>query len=203
MSAKKNTNEELPAGEAASATGDAKVAPKTQGKGRPTPKRREAEARNRRPLVPADRKAAKKAQREARNKEWERQQHAMRVGDDAHMPPQHQGRARRFGRDYVDARWNLAELFFPFAIVLLASMFVMGVWPRTAMIITMAVYVAFIAMMIDSIIMSRRVKKKAIAKFGADQVPGGFAMQMFGRSFYWRRMRLPKPQVKRGEYAKM
>lgn len=58
----------------------------TVGKGRPTPKRKDAEARNLRPLVPENtkeqRKLAKQKLRERENREYE----AMRTGDLNNMP---------------------------------------------------------------------------------------------------------------------
>lgn len=173
---------------------------KPHGKGRPTPTRREAEARNQRPLVPSDRKAAKRAAREKRNIEWDKQQAAMRTGDDSKMPPQHRGKVRKFGRDYVDARWNVGEFFFPAAILIIAAMLLSGLNPNIAFWVTVGAYVAFIIMILDSFLMSGRLKKRATELFGAAEIPRGFRMQMFGRSFYFRKMRMPRPQVQRGEW---
>ena len=55
-------------------------------KGRPTPKRKQAEAARIRPLVPADRKEAKRAARAARNARWEAEQRALVTGDEKHLP---------------------------------------------------------------------------------------------------------------------
>ena len=78
-------------------------------KGRPTPKRKQAEAARIRPLVPADRKEAKRAARAARNARWEAEQRALVTGDEKHLPMRDKGSARRFVRDYVDARHSFSE----------------------------------------------------------------------------------------------
>lgn len=63
-----------------------KAAEPTAGKGRPTPKRKDAQAQNLRPLVPKDREASRKAakarMRERENAEYD----AMQKGDINHMP---------------------------------------------------------------------------------------------------------------------
>ena len=78
-------------------------------KGRPTPKRKQAEAARLHPLVPADRKGAKRAARAARNARWEAEQRALVTGDEKHLPARDKGSARRFVRDYVDARHSFSE----------------------------------------------------------------------------------------------
>lgn len=173
---------------------------KATGKGRPTPTRKEAEAARRRPLVPADRKAAKKEARRRRNEQWEREQEAMRTGDEAHMPENHRGPVRRWARDYVDARFSLGELFFPLALLIFLVLFINLLAPKLASIVTIALYMFIIAMLIDAILMTRRLRKKAIEKFGADRIPSGLRWQMLGRAFYLRRWRRPTPQVARGEW---
>ena len=61
------------------------------------------------PLVPADRKGAKRAARAARNARWEAEQRALVTGDEKHLPARDKGSARRFVRDYVDARHSFSE----------------------------------------------------------------------------------------------
>ena len=88
-------------------------------KGRPTPKRKEAEAANKRPLVPVDRKSAAKAAREAQRERREREYKAMQTGDERYLPARDRGPVRRYVRDYVDARYSLGEFFLPIAAVCL------------------------------------------------------------------------------------
>lgn len=180
---------------------EAEILPvKAKGKGRPTPTRKEAEAARRRPLVPADRKAAKKLARQRRNEQWEREQEAMRTGDEAHMPENHRGPVRRWARDYVDARFSLGELFFPLALLIFLVLFINMLAPKLAAIVTFALYGLIVCMLIDAVLMTRRLRKKAVEKFGEDRIPGGLRWQMLGRAFYLRRWRRPTPQVARGEW---
>ena len=55
-------------------------------KGRPTPTRKQAQARNNRPLVPADRKEAKRRASQARNARFRAEQEALITGDEQHLP---------------------------------------------------------------------------------------------------------------------
>ncbi len=109
----------------------AKAAPKTnttvnptedelleQGKGRPTPSRREREAANRRPLVgnsPADKKAA----RARLNTEREKARVGMANGEERYLPAKDRGEQRRFVRDWIDARWNVGEVMMPVLVIFL------------------------------------------------------------------------------------
>ena len=78
-------------------------------KNRPTPKRRDQEAARKRPLVVTDRKQARSQDREKRREAMSRTRQAMLTGDESGLPPRDKGPVRRYIRDYVDARRNLAE----------------------------------------------------------------------------------------------
>lgn len=172
-----------------------------KGKGRPTPKRKEAEAANKRPLVPTDRKAASKDAKAAQRAERERQYAAMQSGDERYLPAKDKGPVRRYIRQYVDARWSLGELFLPIAIVmLLANMLLTSVAPAAAFFGLLALYVFILAMLADVFIMWRKLKKKITEKFGADKIVRGTMMYAVTRVFQLRRARLPKPQNKHGEW---
>ncbi|MFN8047876.1 MAG: DUF3043 domain-containing protein [Ancrocorticia sp.] len=176
-------------------------------KGSPTPKRKQAEAANRRPIVADHRtltkeeKRIRKAEERARSDEaWRKQQDAMKSGDERNMPAAHAGPVRRFARDYLDARTGIGVGFMPMALVLLASIFVQAYNPEIFIYVTLGVYAIFILMIIDSAWAVRNARTLAEHKFGADRVPPRFFWQMFTRTFYLRRWRLPAPQVKRGQY---
>lgn len=171
------------------------------GKGRPTPKRKVAEAANRRPLVPQDRKAAAKEAKAAQRVERDRQYTAMQTGDERYLPAKDKGPVRRYVRQYVDARWSLGELFLPVAIVmLLLNMLLTSVSPELAFLGLVVLYLFIVGMVVDVAIMWRRLRKKLVAKFGDDAIQRGLMMYAITRVFQIRRARLPKPQVKHGEY---
>ncbi|WP_034874372.1 DUF3043 domain-containing protein [Bifidobacterium moukalabense] len=174
------------------------------GKGRPTPKRKDAQAQNLRPLVPKDRdasrKAAKARMRERENAEYE----AMQTGDVNHMPKAERLPWRIYIRDYVDARFNLGEFFIPVAfVILVASIFVTYKWPSLALPLMALMYVYLFAVIIDIAIMWRKLKKKLIEKYGEKSVAKGMrsASYAWSRAIQIRRWRLPKPRYpKRGHW---
>lgn len=176
----------------------------TAGKGRPTPKRKDAQAQNLRPLVPKDRdasrKAAKARMRERENAEYE----AMQTGDVNHMPKAERLPWRIYIRDYVDARFNLGEFFIPVAfVILVVSIFVTCKWPTLALPLMVLMYVYLFAVIIDIAIMWRKLKKKLIEKYGEKSVARGMrsASYAWSRAIQIRRWRLPKPRyAKRGHW---
>lgn len=170
------------------------------GKGRPTPRRTQAQAARRRPLVPADRKAAAKSQRAAAKRARDREYQAMRTGDERYLPARDKGPVRRWVRDYVDARRNLGEYFLPISIIMLLSTVVTTQNPTVGVVVILALYLVVIATVVDAFWLSRVLKKKLNARFGEDKVPRGTLMYGVLRAFQMRRTRLPKPQVSRGEY---
>lgn len=179
----------------------------TAAKGAPTPRRKDVEARNRRPLVSDTKsmtraeKRARKAEERARSNElYQKQQQAMRTGDQRNMPHQHKGPVRAWGRDYVDASAPISAFFMPVALLLLPLMFFQAKFPQIVIVAVWAMYAVFLIMLIHGAIVARRAKKLAAHRFG--EVPSGFFLQMFGRAFYLRRWRLPAPQVCRGEFPK-
>jgi hypothetical protein len=181
---------------------------KAGGKGRPTPSRREAEARNRRPIVGAaplkanatkeEKKAARAAQRQAMSVERGKAREAMITGDEKHLPGRDQGPARRWARGYVHARWNIGELLLPAVLVIL----VIGFIPVAAVRIVspFLLYALLVAVIIDAFLLRRRVQKLATAKFGDKPGVAGVGGYAMMRALQMRRTRLPRPQVKRGEF---
>ncbi len=177
------------------------------GKGRPTPKRKEAQAQKLRPLVPKDskeqRKRAKARIRERENIEYE----AMRTGDLQHMPKAERLPWRVYTRDYIDARFNIGEFFIPVALVILiASVILTAVYPNpvVTLILMTVLYVYLFAIVIDVVVMWRKLKKLLIAKYGEQSVAKGMRTGSYAwsRAIQLRRWRLPKPRYKKREIGR-
>ncbi|RSX48847.1 DUF3043 domain-containing protein [Bifidobacterium castoris] len=182
------------------------------GKGRPTPKRKEAQAKNIRPLVPKDsaaqRKEAKRRLRERENREYE----AMRTGDLQHMPKAERLPWRVYVRDYVDARFNIGEFFIPVALVILVLSVIVTAFARQipysiqiTLILMTLLYLYLFAIIIDVVVMWRKLKKLLIAKYGEQAVAKGMRTGSYAwsRAIQLRRWRLPKPRYKkRGHWPK-
>jgi hypothetical protein len=167
-------------------------------KNRPTPKRRDQEAARKQPLVVTDRKVARDRDKVKRREALARQRQAMVTGDDTGLPLRDKGPERRFIRDYVDARWSVGEIVLPIMIVVLALSFLRTSW--ALMTVFVLTYGLIAVAIVDAILMWRRLKARLVAKFGADKVPQGATMYTVMRAFQLRPTRMPKPQVKRGDY---
>ncbi|MFR0555790.1 DUF3043 domain-containing protein [Pseudoscardovia radai] len=172
----------------------------TPGKGRPTPKRKDAQKASLRPLVPADRKAAKKAERAKAREKQDREYQAMETGDVQHMPTSERIPWRIYVRDYVDARRNLGEWFMPIVfIALIVSMIVQRWSPVAAFVLMIVVYVYLLAVIIDAVLMWRSLKKKLVAKYGDKAVAKGQRTGLYAwtRALQIRAWRMPKPRYKK------
>ncbi len=169
------------------------------GKGRPTPKRKEREAANRRGLL-ADPKQDAKDRRVKLREQRDREYQAMRAGDERNMPAEHRGPERRFLRDYIDARTSIGEFLLPLAIVfVILSLFApqAGSWG----LLLIAIFYALVLVAgIETFLAIRRVKKRFIAKFGESKLPRGWTFYVISRALNMRRFRVPKPKVSRGEF---
>ncbi|MDT0322843.1 MULTISPECIES: DUF3043 domain-containing protein [unclassified Streptomyces] len=166
-------------------------------KGRPTPKRSEAEALRRAVVKPpTNRRDAARRAREQRRTAMNKQREALLSGDERHLPARDRGPVRRFVRDFVDTKWHVAEFFLPIAVLIL----VLSMLPSlTARNIALLMWLAVIVMIVfDSVLMSRRLKKQLRARFPGENLRGTTAYALM-RTMQMRRMRLPRPQIKRGE----
>ncbi len=166
-------------------------------KGRPTPKRSEAQSQRRSVAnTPTSRKEASKRQRDERRAALDRQRQALAGGDERYLPARDKGPVRKFARDFIDSRFNVAEFFLPMAVVILVlSMVRVGALQSIALLLWLVVIVLIV---LDAIFNGYRLRKQLIERFPDHNRRGavGYALM---RSLQMRRLRLPKPQVKRGE----
>ena len=168
------------------------------GKGRPTPKRKEREAANLRPLVGSDRKVANKEARAKYNAARDRARIGMAAGEEKYLPARDKGPQRRFVRDYVDARFSVGELMIPVMLVIIVLTLVDDY--QVQIISILALWGFFILAVLDCVLAGTLIGRKLAAKYGKDQVQKGYRWYAAMRCLQLRPMRLPKPQVKRGQY---
>ncbi|TFB78918.1 DUF3043 domain-containing protein [Terrimesophilobacter mesophilus] len=168
------------------------------GKGRPTPTRKEREAANLRPLVNNDRRAASKESRAKMAEVREKARIGMAAGEEKYLPVRDKGPQRRWIRDYVDARFSVGEVLIPVMFIVIILTFISN---EIFQLIGIAgLWLFFLAAVIDGVILGMLVTRKLAQKFGADKVQSGSRWYAAMRAMQLRVMRLPKPQVKRGQF---
>ncbi|MFD6419242.1 DUF3043 domain-containing protein [Streptomyces sp. NPDC060194] len=166
-------------------------------KGRPTPKRAVAQTQRRSvantKMTP---KEARARQREARRTALEKQRQALASGDERYLPARDQGPVRRYVRDFVDSRFCIAEFFLPMAVVILVLSMIRNAQMQSISLLLWLFVIVLIV--VDSIGIWLRLRKQIPARFPGQRTKGAVAYGLM-RSLQMRRLRLPKPQVKRGE----
>jgi Protein of unknown function (DUF3043) len=166
-------------------------------KGRPTPKRKEAEAaRKVSSLAPASTKAEKARAKEASRAARVAQRAAYLRGDESALPSRDKGPVKRFVRNYVDSRRSVGEYFLPIIFVVLVLTLIPSKVFQLGSIFIM--YSVLLTSVVDGFFLSRKLKKVVTEKFPGSDLKG---IGMYGwlRSTQMRRMRTPKPAIKRGD----
>lgn len=169
---------------------------KAQGKGRPTPKRREAESRRRQPIrAPRDRKEAYRNTRARQREQRSKMRAGLARGDERYLPARDQGAVRRLARDYVDARRSAGEFFLILTLVIL----VLGFIPRFTAVAYNLLWPLMMAVIVgEGLFTARRIRRLAEQRY-PDESTRGVAFYAVMRSLQLRRLRLPPPRVKVGE----
>jgi hypothetical protein len=175
----------------------------TPAKGRPTPKRRDAEARRRGPVAPAPTTMREARQRgklgkEDRRKAAAARREGMAAGDDRYLLPRDKGPVRSYVRDVIDSRRNLLGLFMPMALLIFIALLVPV---RTLQLdITLLCTLVLVAMAIEGVFLGRMAVKRVRAKFpDATDRSFGLGWYAFVRGTQIRKLRMPKPKVKPGD----
>ncbi|GGJ84856.1 hypothetical protein GCM10010123_13130 [Pilimelia anulata] len=193
-----------PAAEAAPADGGPAPKGYTPSKrelGVATPKRAEAQKRRPAEPPPGDRKEALRRSRERRKEQRAEAMAGMRRGDDRYLTARDRGPERALVRDLVDARRTAGTWFFGGALlVLIGSSTQM---PLIVQVIANYVWLALaLAVVLDSVLIARRIGKRVRAEFPqTTQRVGGLMFYGIMRGLTFRRMRMPSPRVDLGEHV--
>ena len=165
---------------------------KASGKGRPTPKRSEAQGRRQGPPPPppTTRKEAYRRMRETQAANRGNTRRAAALGDDSALPARDRGRVRKLVRDLVDTRRNIGTLFLLVALIAVVGTVVPNLLLRAYTSYLLTLY--FLVFIVDSFVLSRRIKG-AVAERYPDDSAKGAVWYGITRTTMIRRWRFPKP----------
>lgn len=160
------------------------------GKGRPTPKRKDAQAGQKRGFMDnRDPKQARKALRDERAKA----RAGLLAGDERYFPPRDRGPVKAFIRNYIDSRRTVGEFFVPGAFVVLLGGLMPGKALQTVVVSFWTALLVFV--IIDTAILGFLLRKKLAAQFTDPRARKGAISYGLLRGLQMRRFRVPPPQV--------
>lgn len=165
--------------------------------GQATPKRQTTGRRVNAP-APENRREAMRQMRERQRQERSEATEGMRAGDERYLLARDRGPERKLVRDLVDARRTIGTWFFGGALIVLIGSMVEVSSIQLASNLLWALLA--VAVIVDSVLIARRVKKAVKERFPKTTQRLG-SLQFYGvmRGITFRRMRVPKPQVKLGD----
>lgn len=164
-----------------------------------TPKRTTAQRRHDAVQAPANRREAYKQMRERQKVERAEASAGMRAGDERYLLARDRGPERALVRNIVDSKRTAGTWFFVGAIIVFIGS--TGRMPTAVQLGANLLWaILAIAVIIDSILISRKVKRLVTERFPkSTQKLGSLYMYGVMRALTFRRMRVPKPQVELGE----
>jgi hypothetical protein len=168
----------------------------TAAKGRPTPKRSEAERRRRPYTAPGDRKEASRQSRERERETRNRRMQGMQRGEQWALPVRDRGPVKALARDYVDSRRRLSEYYMYGLVVLLALLFVRNTLVQS--IVPLLVLVAVLIMLAEGLFIGYRIRAIAAERFPGENTRG-VRLYAAMRALQIRKLRMPKPRIKPGD----
>lgn len=177
------------------------------GKGRPTPKRREAEARRRGPVAPPPKTQREAFKRSRGDKEQRRgaaaeRRERMMSGDERFLPLKDRGPVKAYVRDIIDSRRNFMGLFMPLAVGLLLIMMIRD--PVISQYVSLVFMAMIIAMIIEAVLLGFHVTRRVRARFPDAPDSGlGLGWYSFSRASQLRKLRIPRPRVTHRDRSKI
>ena len=172
--------------------------PAEAAKGRPTPKRSEAEAKRRQPITGSRAPAAPRTKEEKAKARTTRatRYEAMKRGEAWALNPRDRGPARALARDFVDSKRRISEYYMYVLVVLLAAVFLQSKGAQE--FISPLVLVLILVIVVDAMLIRR-----GLGKLVAERLPGestrGLTTYAVMRALQIRRFRVPAPRVGPGD----
>ena len=178
------------------------------GKGRPTPKRSEAERDRYRSITgsttsgrgpSSGTKSRGKATPEEKTRartERDKRMAAMRRGEDWALGPRDRGPVRKLARDYVDSHRRPSEYYMYVLIVLLIALLSRNKALETY--VTPFVLVLIVVIALDAFLI-RRALRKLVTERCPNESTRGMTTYAVMRALQIRRFRMPKPWLKPGD----
>jgi len=123
----------------------------------------------------------------------------MANGEEKYLPARDKGPQKKYVRDYIDARFSLGEILLPLLVLVIITYFFQSTFPQIVEIALIAVWGVILVLVAEGIIVGTILTRKLAAKFGAGKVER-VRWYAFMRMIQMRVLRLPKPQVKRGQF---
>jgi Protein of unknown function (DUF3043) len=195
------TAQDSPGAQSPDGPADVKQArsPAEAGKGRPTPKRSEAERKRYQPITGSSRAPAAprtpEEKQKARNERAKRYE-SMKRGEEWALNPRDRGPVRALARDYVDSKRRVSEYYMYVLIVLVVALFTRSKVAQDY--ISPLILVLVVVILIDA-----QLIRRALAKLIAERLPGqstrGVTLYAVMRALQIRRFRVPAPRVHPGD----
>jgi Protein of unknown function (DUF3043) len=196
------TTQDSPGAQSPDSPADTRTRPAAQaGKGRPTPKRREAEAGRYTPIGGAKRTSSgpRTPEQKARDKtERQRSYAAMRRGEEWALPAKDKGPARALARDLVDSKRRISEYYMYILLALLVVLFGLGREKAVQTYLDLVLLVLVVVLAADAFSL-RRALRRLMAERLPDVSSAGLTRYAVFRAIQIRRFRLPPPRVRPGE----
>ena len=192
------TAQDSPGAQSPDDPADAKQArPAEAAKGRPTPKRSEAERGRRQPITGSRPAAAPRTPQDKNRARAERasKYEAMKRGEAWALNPRDRGPARALARDYIDSKRRVSEYYMYILVIL-----VVAVFSRNK---TIQTYISpLILVLVFIILVDAQLIRRSLHRLVAERLPGestrGLTMYAVFRALQIRRFRVPAPRVQPG-----
>jgi hypothetical protein len=194
------TTQDSPGAQSPDSPANAKTRPAAApGKGRPTPKRREAEAGRYTPIGGTRRTSGPRTPEQKAKEKTSRQSNyaAMRRGEEWALPAKDKGPARALARDFVDSKRRISEYYMYVLLLLMVFLFTAGRAKNVQVYLDLILLVLLVVLVFDSMVLRRSLRRLMAQRLPGESSVGLTRYAVF-RALQIRRFRMPPPRVQPG-----